>query len=116
MVQAGQVLLREPGDHIGDPVVIQEVLRIAQLEDAPRCAVHTDQEEPVPVLSGMLAGGEEGMHRRAIEEGDLAQVKDDRDDVGPFQMHHAVHQGRCGCDVEFATDGDAGDPVASLKV
>lgn len=90
MVRVGRFRTSELGSHIGRPVLLQQELGARQLDDALRLCVRPRQDEPMPVLLGMVMGSKEGMDRGAIEECDLTQIQHDRLDIGPFEMPQAV--------------------------
>ena len=82
-----------------------------QLDDTLRQSVRPDQDEPMPVLLGMVTGSKKGMDRGTVEECDLTQFQQDRVDICPFEMRQAVQQERSRGQIELTYDGYVRDPM-----
>lgn len=95
---------------------MQQELGACQPDDALRYGVRPNQDEPMPVLLGMVMGIKEGMDRGAIEECDLTQIQQDRLDIGPFEMRQAVYQVRGRSQIELTKYRDLRNPIANLNV
>jgi hypothetical protein len=95
---------------------VQEELGACQLDDALRESVRPNEDEPMPVLLGMVTGGKKGMDRGAIEECDLTQIQQDRVDIRPFEMRQVVEQERSRGQIELTYDGYVRDPFANINI
>ena len=95
---------------------MQQELGACQPDDALRFGVRPNQDEPMPVLLGMVMGINEGMDRGAIHECRLTQIHQDRLDIGPFEMRQAVYQVRGRSQIELTKDRDLRNPIANLNV
>ncbi len=95
---------------------MQEELGTGQSDDPLREGVRPHQDEPMPVLLGMVMGSKEDMDRGAIEECDFTQIHHDRLDIGAFEMCQAVLQDRGRSQIELTDDGYSRDPIANINV
>lgn len=95
---------------------MQQELRVRQLEHALGESVGPDQDEPMPVLLGVVMGSEEDVDRGAVKEGDLSQIQRDRLDIGSFEMRQVILQEWGRSHIKLTHNGYLRDPITNLDV